>query len=521
MKSPDASPKPDSRASAGKTAKKHIRGSTLLLAGRGVGIVLNFAVQVLIVRHLAKADYGSFAYAMSLMLFGSHVVGLGLAKGLNRYVPIYQERGQYDRMAGTVVLALGATVGCGLAVVLLVAGLMKFVGTTLIDDPLALTLVLILICVAPLQALDQMSVKLFAIFASPRALFLRRHVLGPGLKLGAVLLLIAFQGDAVFLAVAYLLTGILGTAISLLIIAGVLRKQRLLRHFRPGSLAIPAREVLGYSIPLITSDVVTALRGTLIVLFLGFFHSSVAVAAFRAVLPVARLNVMVFDSFKLLYVPHAARMYARDDRDGINDLYWRTACWIAVVTFPIFVVSFSLADPVTVLLFGERYADSGPVLSILSLGLFVNAVFGFNALTLRVFRQVKTIVTIDLSVIVISVLANLLLIPEFGAIGGAVASCGVLIIRNVWYQVALSRAQAVKPLDRRFVQVVFSAFAVAACLFVVQSSLGPPVPVSVMFAVVGSLAVLWLNAPLLDVRGTFPELVRFAPVRRFLRIAGE
>jgi O-antigen/teichoic acid export membrane protein len=519
MKSEDVSPTPDSGPDAGRTAKKHIRGSTLLLAGRGVGTALNFGVQVLIVRHLAKADYGAFAYAMSLMLFGSHVVGLGLAKGLNRYVPIYQVRGQYDRMAGTVVLALGACAACGLAVILLVAGVMKLAGTALIDDPLALTLVLILICVAPLQALDQMSVKLFAIFASPRALFLRRHVLGPGLKLGAALLLIAFQGGAVFLAVAYLLTGILGTAISLLIIAGVLRKDGLLGHFRPGRLAIPAREVLGYSVPLITSDVVTALRGTLIVLFLGFFHSSVSVAAFRAVLPVARLNVMVFDSFKLLFVPHAARMYAREDWEGINDLYWRTASWIAVVTFPIFAVSFSLATPVTVLLFGERYADSGSILSILSLGLFVNAVFGFNALTLRVFRKVKTIVTIDMSVIGISVLANLLLIPKFGAIGGALASCGVLIIRNVWYQAALSRARAVKPIDWRFVQVSFSAFAVAAGLFVLQSSLQPPVPVSLMLGAIGSLAVLWLNAPVLDVRTTFPELARFAPARRFLRIA--
>ena len=42
---------------------------------------------------------------------------------------------------------------------------------------------------------------------------------------GAALLLIAFQGDAVFLAVAYLLTGILGTTISLLIIAGHDAKQ--------------------------------------------------------------------------------------------------------------------------------------------------------------------------------------------------------------------------------------------------------------------------------------------------------
>jgi hypothetical protein len=77
----------------------------------------------------------------------------------------------------------------------------------------------------------------------------------------------------------------------------------------------------------------------------------------------------------------------------------------------------------------------------------------------------------------------------------------------------------VKPVDWRFVQVTFSAFATAAGLFIVQSSLQPPIPVSVMLGAVGSLAVLWLNAPVLDVRGTFPELARFAPARRFLRIA--
>ena len=77
MKPEDASTDPELRRARKGSRKKHIRGSTLLLAGRGIGIALNFAVQVLIVRHLAKADYGAFAYAMSLMLFGSHVELLG------------------------------------------------------------------------------------------------------------------------------------------------------------------------------------------------------------------------------------------------------------------------------------------------------------------------------------------------------------------------------------------------------------------------------------------------------------
>jgi len=520
MSSDDLSPPPDLQKRKAST-RKHMRGSALLLVGRGVGTGLNFAVQILIVRHLAKADYGAFAYAMSLMLFASHVVGLGLAKGVNRFAPIYQERREFDAMAGTVVLALSAVLGVGIGLVLLVVGVVGLAGTSLIADPLALSLVLVLICLAPLQALDEISVKLFAIFASARALFLRRHVLGPGLKLAAVLALLAFQGDAAFLAVAYVVSGLLGTAISLLIIAAVLRKQGLLGYFWPGQFRLPARRLLRYSVPLLSSDVVTALRSTLVVLFLGFFHGPLAVAAFRAVLPVARLNSMVFDSFKPLFVPSADRMYTSGDREGISELYWRTASWIVVVSFPIFAVSFCLAKPVTVLLFGSEYASSAPILSLLALGLFTNSVFGCNTLVLRVFHQVRAIVAIDVGMIGLALVANWICVSRYGALGGAMASFVVLIARNLLYQIQLVRTRAVGPPDPGFLLVTLAAFATAGCLWVTQSVLALPIALGLALAGIGSLFLLWASGPRLDVRETFPELARIPAARRFLRIAEE
>lgn len=384
-------------ASSAASSKKHIRGSTLLLTGRVIGVLLNFGIQIIIIRYLAKAEYGAFAYASAVMMMGSHIVALGLNKGLSRFVPIYQERRQYDKMAGTIVLVLCTIAVFGVAVAALVFGFGGVFGGYVAPDPLALSLLLILMWMAPLQALDDVTVTLFAIFASPRAVFFRRHVLTPGLRLAAVLALVLFGGDAVFLAVAYLVVGVLGVTIALVIIAQVLRDKSLLRYFRRENFEVPARRIFRFSLPLLSSDLVVALRGTLVVFFLGFFQGSVSVAAFRSVLSVARLNGMVFDSFRLLFEPTAARMYARDDRAGLNELYWRTGSWIVVFTFPIFAASFALAQPLTVLLFGERYADSGMVLAFLAVGSFFNAAFGYNALTLRVFNKVRAIVVIDIA----------------------------------------------------------------------------------------------------------------------------
>ena len=70
----------------------------------------------------------------------------------------------------------------------------------------------------------------------------------------------------------------------------------------------------------------------------------------------------------LLFTPLAARLFARGDRAGIRELYWRTAAWMAVFSFPVFALTFVCAHELTVALFGERYASSAPVLALLALG---------------------------------------------------------------------------------------------------------------------------------------------------------
>ena len=42
--------------------RKQIRGSTLLLTGRCVALLINLAVQVIAVRYLAKETFGAFAF---------------------------------------------------------------------------------------------------------------------------------------------------------------------------------------------------------------------------------------------------------------------------------------------------------------------------------------------------------------------------------------------------------------------------------------------------------------------------
>ena len=517
---PAAAPaaQPNGAGSGQSTATgKYLRGSSLLLGGRGVSLLLNLAVQVLSVRILTKSDYGAFAYALGVASVGSSMVLLGLDKAVSRFVPIYQERGEEPKAFGTLVLAAAVVWGLGLSAVLLVFGLRGVLLGTAVSDPLSLSLLLILIALAPIQAFDALLQNVMAIYVGARAIFFRRHVVGPGLKLAAVLLVMAVSGDVYLLAYGYLVGGVLGIGLYLWIIGRLWHRQGLLSRLRPQALVLPVREVLGYSLPLLSSVLITLIAGSLAVVILEHFHGTSEVAAFRAVLPVARLNVVVSESFALLFIPLASRMFARNDREGLNGLYWQTATWISVLTFPVFAVTFCLEKPLTLLLFGASYASSSSLLGILAAGFYINSALGFNAFTMRVQGRVGLTVAINLATAVIGVGGTTLLIVYFGATGAALGVAATVVLHALLNHVGLQIVDVgIRLFDPRFLRIYAIIAVMAAALLGVQELFDPPIAASVVLAALAAVAIVRLTRAELDPAATFPEIMRLPFARRLL-----
>jgi O-antigen/teichoic acid export membrane protein len=498
------------------STQKHIRGSSLLLIGRLVALALNFGVQLLTVRYLSKDDFGAFAYALSVVSMGASVALFGLDKAIARFVPIYEEHRDYQKLFGALVMTAGVILGIGLCMILLVFALQQLLLEYFISSPLSLALLLIVIALAPMQALDSWFQGVFAIFASPTAIFFRRHILGPGLKLAAVLLIMLTQSSVYALAFAYLVAGFIGVSAYAAMLPGLWQKQGLMDQFNLSKIKMPAREIFSFSTPLLTTDVVLVLKSSMVVVLLEYLWGTTGVADFRAVLPIAGLNLVVMQSFKFLYTPLAARLFAQNDKNGINDLYWQTAVWIAVISFPVFAVSFSLAQPLTLFLFGTRYAESGTILAILSLGNYFNAALGFNSYTLRVYGRVRYIVTIDLLSSIISLGFSLWLIPAYGALGAAVAVSGTLIIYNILNHIGLLFGTGIDLFQWRYLKIYLMILFSAIGLFLIQVLGSPPLYISIVLAGVTFLILVRLNNNTLDVIKMFPELRRIPLIQPLL-----
>lgn len=506
---------PRSRA-APSAASTQIRGSTLLLVGRTLSMAVNFVVQILIVRYLAKTDYGAFAYALSIVAFGQSLVTFGLDRAVTRFIPIYDEQRADDKLFGTLVMVTGTILSLGVALLLVVYGLQAWLGGALVSDPQAIALLLILIVLAPVQALDDLVTGLFAVFASPRAIFFRRYVLAPGLRLAVVVLLILGGSGASFLALGYLLAGVAGLAMYSVMLVRLLNDRGLLARLRPRQLRFPVREVFGFTIPLLSSDILYILMNTSDAVLLGYFRGAPEVGAFRVIQPAAGLNQLVFSSFTLLFTPLAARLFARHDREGINDLYWQTAIWMAVFSFPIFALTFSLAGPLTVALYEARYEESAVYLALLSFGYYFNTALGFNGLTLKVFGKLRFVLVINLLAAAVNVALNLVLIPRYGALGAAIGTCATLIAHNVLKQAGLRLGTGISLFEPRYLRVYLVIAGAVGGLLVVQVALRPAIAVNLVLVGIASLVVLAAGRAVLRIGDTFPELLRLPLARRLL-----
>lgn len=508
----DGAPPP---VSADRLSRRQIRGSSLLLFGRLISLGTNFLVQVMIVRYLSKGDYGVFAYALSVVNIAAILVTLGTDRAIGRFLPIYQEKGRPDQIVGAQLFILGTIASLGIASVLLVYGLQDLVSDSLVD-PRAGPLLLILIVLAPIQAADDVLMNGFAVFSSPRSIFFRRFVLNPVMRLAVVGLLIATDQDAKFLAIGYVVSGAIGLVVYGVLFARLLRREGIVPRSGRFRVSWPVREILVFSIPLLSTDLINVLMGSMDVIILGAFTNAETVASYRVIAPVAALNLIVLQSFSLMYTPAASRLFAREDADGVRDLYWQTAAWVAVASFPIFALTFALAEPLTVLLFQERYASSAVFLAIIAVGRYFDAALGFNGLTVRVFGSIAPVVAVNVIAAVVNLILLFTLIPAYGALGAAIATGVTLFVFNCLKQLTLKRVVGIAFFDRRYVGTYAVIVASAMVLLVVQVGVRPPLWIGMLLVIASSAIVLRVGRTHLRLEETFPELGRLPVIRRMV-----
>ena len=399
-----------------------IRGAGLAFVLRGLGAGLAFAFNVALARILGAEGAGLYFTALSVVALTTIVVRMGLDNALLCMIAGYVAEGDWPRALGAYRLGMRAVsvLSLILAVVLLFAA--PLLATQLFAKP-EVTL--------PLQVMSFAVFTFSLMMLSEACLKALKHIRDAMLVSGVIYplvgLVLIWPLTHLFGPAGACLSYVLGTGMAALV--GQIAWRRARPLVKPDLTVGP--ELRRSAAPLWLMMILTAgVMPWAPLLLLGVWGTSEEAGIYGAA---SRLSLLV--SFFLVAVnnvvaPRFATLYKQGKMGELKRTVQRASLLILSLSSPMLVLLL-VANTWVMSLFGPEFATGGPALAILAVGQAASAAAGSVNLLLMMSGHEREARNTALLGVVVLLTCAVTLIPAWGLIGAATATCAGIICVNL------------------------------------------------------------------------------------------
>jgi len=385
------------------TSPSSLLTNLFYLGGARLTVVcMNLVTTSFMARALGVESYGILNFSLSYVAYFIIVVGLGYDTLVTRDVAHDPSRTQ--RIVEGVLAV--RTVLAALCIVAMALGLI------VLDRP-ALTNAAIMVHAITLVSVSIGLSSVFQGLQDMRTIALREF--GTSLiNLVATLTLIRASGDVV-LAVA------IGSLTQLSMNLLIMRKYR--HHFGTPTLRLPRAEDLHFarqSLPFFWLGLLIAVTYNLHFVLLGLMRSEAEVGYFAAGWKLFNFAIILPNLLSALFLPRIAQLRDKPEQRATTTLAAMQAILITIL--PITLLGQGVVTPILLVLFGPGYLPAASVLDMLflsALAVGINVGLGMPLIALGRQGILLRAVAIGAG---IGIVANAILVPEYGIEGAAVAT---------------------------------------------------------------------------------------------------
>jgi O-antigen/teichoic acid export membrane protein len=286
----------------------------------------------------------------------------------------------------------------------------------------------------------------------------------------ACLIIFAVLGaSAVLLSLGYV-----AGAVCALIISFVLFRSLKVRLVRPAFF----REYVSFAAPMSISVILFAVVSYIDKVLIGAFHDEMEVGYYAAAAGVVFALISIGTVMNTLLLSHMSRLMVEGRKEDAKSTLWKTQKYLAALIFPATAFLLILGDGTAVALFGEGFADSGPVLSVLALGIYLTVLSGILSHVLLSMNQTARYGRVATVYAVVTILLFLMIIPGriSDSVSGAVGAALALVIGSAVFVILLTvtarRIGAPGIYPRTYIHILAAAV-LAILLYAVRTHLEP------------------------------------------------
>lgn len=415
----------ENKSSTNSLKKSLIKAATGTFGAKVINAFLLYANSVLLARVLGFQEFGSYMYATAWVNLLVIPAVLGLEGLVTREIAVYQTQSNFNLAKGLIdwsnrVVLLNAT---GLAVLtsLVVWGLTL---TSNSDQLPVFVMAMISLPFIALSRLRQSILKALRhmVIGQVPEMLIRPAILIASLS---VIYFIYNQNLTAFYAmIIYLFANILTYTVGVFFIDNYLPKN--IKNAVP---EVHPKQWINSALPMLLIGGMYLINNQTDTVMLGILKNSDSVGLYTVANRGAGLISFVLIAIDTALAPNFASLYVGGNLKRLQKIV-SNSCRIAFVVALIIALILMIFGQRFLLLFGAEFIQVQTAMNILSLGQLINASTGSVALLLLMTGHERdTALGVTISAL-LNIFLNVILIPEWGAEGAAIATAISMVVWN-------------------------------------------------------------------------------------------
>ncbi len=383
---------------------------------RVFGAGLAYLSQILLARWMGAHEYGIYSVAWTVIIVLGIFACIGFSSSSNRFIPQYTQAGDLPHLRGFLLASrLSALIagtflaGLGLLTVWLLRPLI---------EPYYIWPLSLIFLTLPLFALGGVQDGIARSYDWPSLAMLPTYIWRPLAIIGLVLLLLLAGQPATAMTAAA--AAIAATWLVALYQLFTLNK-RIAKQTGSGPRTIELQGWLAISMPMLLVEGFLQLITSADVIMVSFWHTPGEVAVYFAASKTLALVHFVYFAVRAASAHRFSGFIHADDPEGLADYTRRATVWTFWPSLAAGIGLLMIA-PLLLGLFGKGFDAGYSLIAVLLLGVLVRASVGPVDALLSMTGHQKSCATIYASTFVINVVLNLILIPQLGLMGAALAT---------------------------------------------------------------------------------------------------
>jgi O-antigen/teichoic acid export membrane protein len=401
------------------------RGGVFSLAGGIIAALGGLLLTVVVARGLGTTRTGVFFVSLGLFTILSNTLELGADTGLVRFVPRLRALGRTADLKRTVIAA---------AVPVVLASCVTATLVTVYAGPLARVFMeqhsvtlgsSFLRSVAPYLAVAPVATVLIAGtrgFGRVTTFVLVQNVGLPLSRPLAIVLLVA-AGVATdhWVATAWGLPWVIACAVAVMVLARQLRRAQLTdRQTEPAQSArVLAREFWSFSAARGFAGAADVTLVWLDVLLVGWLVGPLQAGIYATASRFVTSGSLVLQASRIAISPRLSRLLSTNRNAEAEQLFNTSARVVIAASWPLYI-GLACFAPVVLRLFGHGFGKGAMALTVLSLAMLIDTATGNIGTVLLMSGRSSWNLVNSATGLVVDVVADVLLIPHYGATGAAI-----------------------------------------------------------------------------------------------------